>query len=163
MRSERCMKSHCEEHDSKATVQNIVQIFSNFLLPDRHGKLPRSTLALSDQEGATLSVSESTFCHTARYATGEPAAGQSSKNKNRQKKASEQTKKERGHRCYRFMQVNSPDLSISSRRLHTHSNLRKEVCGYLLTLKETERRAAHKSTDQRAERENERSEFSTRC
>lgn len=90
------MKSHCEEHDSKATVQNIVQIFSNFLLPDRHGKLPRSTLALSDQEGAALSVSESTFCHAARYATGEPAAGQSSKNKNRQKKASEQTKKKKG-------------------------------------------------------------------
>lgn len=43
------------------------------VLPDGHGELSRGALTLSDQKGPTFPVSESTFCHTARYTTGKPA------------------------------------------------------------------------------------------
>lgn len=46
------------------------------VLPDGHGELSRSTLALSDQKRSTLPVSESTFRHATRYTTGEPAGGE---------------------------------------------------------------------------------------
>lgn len=45
------------------------------ILPDRHGELSRSAFTLSDQKSSTLSVSESTFCHTSRYSTRKPAGG----------------------------------------------------------------------------------------
>ena len=58
--------------------------FANDLLPDGHGELSRSTLTLSDQKSSTLPVSESTFCHTARYTTGKPAGDKKEKKRKMQ-------------------------------------------------------------------------------
>lgn len=61
-------------------VQSVKHLTVNNHLPDGHGELSRSTFTLSDQKRPALPVSESTFCHAARYTTCEPAAGQREEN-----------------------------------------------------------------------------------
>lgn len=55
-----------------AAVLENLEMLNVIPITDRHGKLSRSTFAFPDQKSSTLSMSESVFCYTARYATGKP-------------------------------------------------------------------------------------------